>query len=63
MMAFMWHCRLQEADISEQVVAVAGKLSGDLHAPTKLAAAKATGNLLLTELDFRFHVVLQAARS
>ena len=55
----MWHCRLQAADISELVVAVVGKLSGDLHAPTKLAAA----NLPLTELDDGFYVALQAARS
>ncbi len=45
------HCRLQEAELSEQAVAAVVKLSRDPHIPTKLAAAKATGNLLLAELD------------
>lgn len=44
-------CRLQEAELSEQAVAAVVKLSRDPHIPTKLAAAKATGNLLLAELD------------
>ncbi|DBB12167.1 TPA: hypothetical protein ACH3X3_006274 [Trebouxia sp. C0006] len=43
--------RLQEAELSEQAVAAVVKLSRDPHIPTKLAAAKATGNLLLAELD------------
>ena len=37
--------------MSEQVVAAIVKLSRDSHAPTKLAAAKAVGNLLLAELE------------
>ncbi len=44
-------CRLQEAELSEPAVAAVVKLSRDPHIPTKLAAAKATGNLLLAELD------------
>ena len=44
-------CRLQEAELSEQAVAAVVKLSRDTHIPTKLAAARATGHLLLAELD------------
>ncbi len=46
-------CRLQEAELSEQAVAAIVKLSRESHIPTKLAAARATGNLLLADLDGR----------
>lgn len=44
-------CRLQEAELAEASVAATVKLSREQHTPIRLAAARATGNLLIAELE------------
>ena len=44
-------CRLQEAELAEAAVAATVKLSREQHTPIRLAAARATGNLLIAELE------------
>lgn len=49
-----WACsafRLQEAELAEASVAATVKLSREQQVSTKVAAARATGNLLMAELQ------------
>ena len=42
---------MQEAELAEATVTATVKLSREQHVPIKLAAATATGNLLMAELQ------------